>query len=140
MSQVSKNRAPSFSLGVRVYYEDTDAAGVVYYASYLRYLERARTEWLRALGFVQERLRNETGMAFVVTSLQIDYLKPARLDDALEVTCDVAWLGRAQIVFDQRVRRGVVELTRAQVRVACLALATMRPTALPDEIRERLLA
>ena len=96
---------PSFVLPVRVYYEDTDAAGVVYYANYLRFCERARTEWLRALGFEQQAMMTSAGTGFVVRSVQADYLAPARLDDALEVVTRIATLRRASLLFDQAIRR-----------------------------------
>lgn len=122
-------------LPVRVYYEDTDAAGVVYYASYLRYLERARTEWLRALGFEQSRLAREHGIAFAARSITVDYLKPARLDDQLHVIAEVDFLGRAQLRFAQRVQRGEQLLLTASMRVACLDADSMKPIAIPEQIR-----
>ena len=90
-----------FTLPVRVYYEDTDAGGVVYYANYLKFCERARTEWLRTLGVSQQALIDEQGLAFVVRSVQADYLASARLDDALEVVTRVAMLRRASLLFEQ---------------------------------------
>jgi acyl-CoA thioester hydrolase len=126
-----------FALPVRVYYEDTDAAGVVYYANYLRYLERGRTEWLRALGFDQTELAAERGIAFAVRGLQIDYLKPARLDDELVVVSHVSSLGRAQLVFEQRVERAAEALVTASVRVACIEVARMKAAPLPETLRAR---
>jgi acyl-CoA thioester hydrolase len=126
-----------FALPVRVYYEDTDAAGVVYYANYLRYLERGRTEWLRALGFDQTDLAAERGIAFAVRGLQIDYLKPARLDDELVVVSRISSLGRAQLVFEQRVERATEALVTASVRVACIEVARMKPAPLPETLRAR---
>jgi len=125
-------------LAIRVYYEDTDSGGVVYYANYLKYLERARTECLRALGFEQRQLADETGLAFAVRSLAAEYLKPARLDDLLEVTTRVEDLGRAQVTFAQSIRRDGETLLTATVRVACLDLAKGRPTAIPKDIHARL--
>ena len=93
----------SYRFAVRVYYEDTDAAGVVYYANYLKFMERARTEWLRTLGFEQSQLVREQGLGFVARSVSIDYLKPARLDDMLDVVSGIDTASRAQIVFAQRV-------------------------------------
>ncbi|HTY03028.1 MAG TPA: tol-pal system-associated acyl-CoA thioesterase [Rhodocyclaceae bacterium] len=130
---MSKN----FSWPVRVYFEDTDVGGVVYYANYLRYLERARTEWLRAMGFDQGRLMQETGLGFAVRNIQADYLKPARLDDALEVVSRVASHGRVQVVFDQRIMRGGEELLTASVRIACMHLARGKPAAMPQDIYEQ---
>ncbi len=140
------NKPPraSFALPIRVYYEDTDAAGVVYYANYLRFLERARTEWLRALGFEQKRLAEELGIAFVARSIAVDYLKPARLDDALNVVSEIESVGRAQIVFAQRVLRaglpdsgqGAELLLTSSMRIACIEPAAMRPAAMPKDIYE----
>jgi acyl-CoA thioester hydrolase len=121
-----------------VYYEDTDAGGVVYYANYLKYLERARTEFIRALGIEQRLLAEETGLAFAVRSLTADYLKPARLDDELFVTTAVEALGRAQVTFAQAIRRSDGILLTAQVRVACLDLARGKPTAMPPNLYSQL--
>lgn len=121
---------------LRVYYEDTDASGVAYHAGYLRWLERARTEWLRGLGYGQERLRLEEGVAFTVSTVEIEYRKPARLDDDLEVQTRVAELRRASVIFEQvlvRVADAAV-LTTARVRVACVDASTFRPKALPPGI------
>ncbi len=131
---------PVTHLGVRVYYEDTDAGGVVYYANYLKYLERGRTECLRVLGFEQRQLAAETGLAFAVRSLGAEYLKPARLDDQLVVATAVEDLGRAQVTFGQTIRRGDQTLLTATVRVACLDLATGKPAAMPKPIHDKLKA
>lgn len=128
------------TLPVRVYYEDTDAGGVVYYANYLKYLERARTEYLRALGFEQRQLAAETGLAFAVRSFNAEYLKPARLDDELDVATTVEDLGRAQVTFAQSIRRGQETLLTATVRVACLDLASGKPAAMPKPLHEKLKA
>ena len=125
-------------LPVRVYYEDTDSGGVVYYANYLKYLERARTECLRALGFEQRQLLEETGLAFAVRSVKVDYLKPARLDDQLEVITAVESIGRAQVTFAQSITRAGETLLTASVRVACLELARGRPAAMPPAIHQAL--
>jgi len=126
------------TLSVRVYYEDTDSGGVVYYANYLKYLERARTELLRELGFAQRQLAEETGLAFAVRSLAVEYLKPARLDDLIEVVSAVEDLGRAQVTFAQSIRRAEEILITATVRVACLDLAKGRAAAMPKPIYEKL--
>ncbi|MDP1607360.1 MAG: tol-pal system-associated acyl-CoA thioesterase [Rhodocyclaceae bacterium] len=123
---------------VRVYYEDTDAGGVVYYANYLKYLERARTELLRELGFEQRQLAGEAGLAFAVRSLTVEYLKPARLDDLLEVATRVEALGRAQVTFAQSVCRADEILLTATVRVACLDLVRGKATAMPQVIHQKL--
>ena len=120
-----------FCWPVRVYYEDTDASGVVYHAAYLAYLERARTEWLRARGWAQETLRQEAGVAFTVAGLRIDYLRPARLDDQLQVSVEVMRQGRASFVLAQNASRGEETLCRAEVRVGCVDAASFRPRALP---------
>jgi acyl-CoA thioester hydrolase len=125
-------------LNVRVYYEDTDSGGVVYYANYLKYLERARTELLRALGFGQRELAEETGLAFAVRSLSAEYLKPAKLDDLLEIVTTVQDLGRAQVTFAQSIRRAEEVLLTATVRVACLDLVKGKAAAMPKPIHEKL--
>lgn len=130
--------APMNTQIFRVYYEDTDSGGVVYYANYLRFLERARTEVLRELGFEQARLARDTGIAFAVRSLTVEYLRPARLDDVIEVKSFVKELGRAQVVFRQRIERGGDLLVDATVRVACLDLGKVKATAIPHNIHERL--
>ena len=122
---------------VRIYYEDTDAGGVVYYANYLKYLERGRTEFIRALGVEQRELARDTGLAFAVRSLSAEYLKPAVLDDELVVTTAVEALGRAQVTFTQAIARGEEMLLTATVRVACLNLASGRPAAMPKPLHEQ---
>ena len=124
---------------IRVYYEDTDAAGIVYYANYLRFIERGRTEFLRALGHDQNVLMKE-GVAFAVRAIEAEYLKPARLDDLLTVTTSIAALGRAQLTFAQRVLRGHELLLDAKIRVACIDPATGRPIRMPRAIHEQLSA
>ena len=123
---------------LRVYYEDTDAGGVVYYANYLKYLERARTEVLRELGFDQPRLLAEEGLAFVVRAISADYRKPARLDDALEVRSSVSKIGRASLEFSQVVTRGDTPLLEASVLIACVQLSLQKPAPLPGALIARL--
>ena len=135
MPPVNNSASGTFSFPVRVYYEDTDTAGVVYYANYLRYLERGRTEWLRALGVEQLGLALEAGLVFAVRSLNIEYLKPARLDDQLAVLTVPTFLGRAQVTLRQWIERGGETLVEASVRIACLKTTTMKPAALPAGIR-----
>jgi acyl-CoA thioester hydrolase len=132
----------AFAWPARVYWEDTDGGGIVYYANYLRFLERARTEWLRQQGFSQQRLLGEAGILFTVVSLEIEYRSPARLDDELEVTCEPHPQGRASLRFAQRIYRraaaGAAELLAlANVRVACLDARTLRPRRLPAFLQER---
>ena len=138
MPSVNESAPGTFSFPVRVYYEDTDTAGVVYYAGYLRFLERGRTEWLRALGVEQFRLAQEAGIVFAVRSLNIEYLKPARLDDVLAVLTELTLAGRAQVTLKQRIERDGEPLVEATVRVACLNTKTMKPAALPAEIRRKM--
>jgi acyl-CoA thioester hydrolase len=123
---------------VRVYYEDTDAAGVVYYANYLKYMERARTEWLRKTGFEQTDLAQEHGVVFVVRAANIEYLLPARFDDELRVTVELINVGAGQIDLVQRVLRGDVPLVTAAVKLACVARATMRATRIPRPLATRI--
>lgn len=125
----------SFSLPLRVYYEDTDAAGVVYYANYLCYCERARTEWLRALGFEQQQMRLKRGLAFVVRSIKADYLSPGLLDDALEVVTRIETLGGASIVFAQTIVRAGKPLFDGRFVIACVDLNKKRPAPLPADVR-----
>jgi acyl-CoA thioester hydrolase len=125
-----------FSWPVRIYYEDTDAGGVVYYANYFKFMERARTEWLRSLGFDQRELAGELGLAFVVTEATARYLKPARLNDALSVGVIVESAQGARLQFCQEIRRDDGELLCAgRVTAACVDLKTFRPRLIPDEIR-----
>ena len=117
---------------VRIYYEDTDAGGIVFYANYLKFFERARTEWLRALGVDQHALAQADGAIFVVKHAAIDYHAPARLDDVLNLTLSIDKIGGASVLFTQEARRGEVLLASAKVKVGCVDAATMRPRALPD--------
>jgi acyl-CoA thioester hydrolase len=119
---------------VRVYWEDTDAGGVVYYANYLKFLERGRSEWLRALGVDQPRLRAERALQFVVVNVMVDFLRPARLDDEVLVTAELAKLTGATIEFKQSIWREDVRLIDATVRCACLDSATLRPRAIPKDL------
>ena len=144
----------TFCWPARVYWEDTDGGGVVYYANYLRFLERARTEWLRALGFSQHSLATEAGIVFTVMSFSIDYRRPARLDDQLLVTCSPRAERAASLCFEQRVLRGAGAvgggvqtsasleacelLATANVRVACVDAHTFRPQRLPEQIASAL--
>ena len=115
-----------------------DGSGLVYHANYLRFLERARTEWLRALGFEQADLAARKNVLFVVRSLAIDYLKPASFNDELAVTVAPEAAKGAQLVLAQRVMRGGEELARASVRVACINTASLRPVRIPGDIRDAL--
>jgi acyl-CoA thioester hydrolase len=138
MTPVHETPPRQFSLSVRVYYEDTDAAGIVYHAGYLRFLERGRTEWLRALGVEQSRLARDGGISFAVRSLNIEYRKAARLDDVLGIVTEVESLRRAQMVFAQRIEREGELLVEATVRVACIDSRLMKPAAIPRQIRNKM--
>jgi acyl-CoA thioester hydrolase len=126
---------PTFYWETRAYYEDTDASGVVYHANYLRFFERARTEWLRAMGFSQENIHLRTGIVFTVANMKVDFVHPARLDDELQVTVVVQHMRRASLVFEQEISRrsDSALLARADVRVGCVDVRTFRPCALPEE-------
>ncbi|HHJ39008.1 MAG: 4-hydroxybenzoyl-CoA thioesterase [Methylothermaceae bacteria B42] len=124
-----------FSWPVRVYYEDTDAGGVVYYANYLKYFERARTEFLRELGFEQDVLRENEGVIFAVKSIQVDYIQPARFNDYLSVTAQVTAIRRASLDFQQEILKDQSPLCRASVRIVCLNAEAFRPCSIPPSLR-----
>lgn len=125
------------TFSVRVYYEDTDLAGIVYYANYLKFIERARSEWVRSLGVDQGRLRREEGIVFAVRRVEADYLKPARFDDELTVMTRPAGATGARIQLEQEVTRGGERLFVALVTLVCLT-DTGAPARIPAEIRQRL--
>ncbi len=127
------------TLPIRVYFEDTDAGGVVYHARYLHFFERARTEFLRHLHFSQQTLIRDFDLAFVVKKMDIDFILPARLDDALEVKTQITEIRGASIFFEQRLMRAEVELCKATVIIACVNLTKMKPTPLPAVIKDALL-
>jgi acyl-CoA thioester hydrolase len=129
-----------FTWTVRVYYEDTDAGGIVYYANYLKFFERARTEWLRSLGIHQQTLLDEERAAFVVRSAAIDYLSSARLDDEVTLKLSVEKLGRASVQFAQQAWRGETLLSTAHVKVGCVDAETMRPRSIPANTAVRMRA
>ncbi len=137
-SVVSHQSSRLFIWPVRVYYEDTDLGGVVYYANYLRFLERARTEWLRSLGFAQTELASAQRVVFVVRSVALDYLKPARFDDQLDVTVELADVGASRIGLTQRIRRGAEDLVTADVDLACVHTATFKPVRIPGPLIEKI--
>ncbi|MGQ0800300.1 MAG: tol-pal system-associated acyl-CoA thioesterase [Pseudomarimonas sp.] len=130
------SEAYSFSWPLRVYWEDTDAGGVVYHASYVRFIERARTEWLRSLGVTQSDWQARADRLFAVSSVQLDFLKPARLDDALDVSVELVELRGASMVFAQQLRRPAdgALLLRAKVRAVSLAASTFRPAPIPEAL------
>ena len=124
----------SFEFPVRVYWEDTDAGGIVFYANYLKFFERARTEWLRAAGVEQHQLREETGIIFVVTETRLRYTAPARLDDLLTVTVEPQPAGRASLVLRQRALRGDTLLADGEIRIGCVRAEDLKPQRLPDAV------
>jgi acyl-CoA thioester hydrolase len=134
----SARQAEPFIWPVRVYYEDTDAGGVVYYANYLKFTERARTEWLRALGFEQTELAEQHGVIFLVRSVAVDYLKPARFNDGLQVTVELIKVGAGQIDLAQRILRNDELLATATVKVVCVGLTSMRPVRMPQPLATRI--
>lgn len=145
-----ERKSPVFTFPVRIYYEDTDAGGVVYYANYLKFFERCRTEWLRANGFWQAQLLRDSGIVFVVRNVNIDYLKPARLDDLVTVGLDVEKITRSQIFFRQEVRRGDPRngsrpeevLASGVVQIVCVRIKAgsgqMKITSIPAAMRAQL--
>ncbi|TNJ35458.1 tol-pal system-associated acyl-CoA thioesterase [Arenimonas terrae] len=124
--------AAPFSFPIRVYWEDTDAGGVVYHASYVRFLERARTEWLRAQGVGQQALRESEDLVLVIRDMTLDFHKPAKLDDELLVSVVMTERRKASLLIEQEVSRGDQALVRATVRVACLVASSFRPRPLPE--------
>ena len=135
----------AFTIPVRIYYEDTDAGGVVYYANYLKFFERCRTEWLRDIGHEQADLLRDPGIAFVVRSVNVDYLKPARLDDQLMIGLEVEKITRAQIFFRQHIRRANPandgewdELVTGTIQIVCVNSALMKTTSIPPLLRTKL--
>ena len=135
----------AYTIPVRIYYEDTDAGGVVYYANYLKFLERCRTEWLREIGHEQADLLRDPGIAFVVRSVALEYLKPARLDELLSVGLEVEKITRSQIFFRQHIRRanpagedGCDELVSGKIQIVCVNSALMKITSIPALLRTKL--
>ena len=133
---------PAFRFPLRVYWEDTDAGGVVFYANYLKFFERARTEWLRALGVGQQALRDATGAIFVVTDTQVRYRAPARLDDELHITVALRARGTASMTITQQAWRGAVGqgtlLAEGDIRIGCVDHGTFRPRRIPNEVIQTL--
>jgi len=138
MNSEKTSISKEFIWPVRVYYEDTDAGGFVYHTNYLKFMERARTEWLRALGFEQTQLRAQYELVFVVRKMSINYLKPAFFNDLLQVTSDLTHMGKASMILAQRILRNTDVLCTAEVKIAALNLIKQRPQAFPSEIIETL--
>ena len=128
------NLAPTFTVKFRVYWEDTDAGGVVYYANYLKFMERCRTDWLRALGVDQLKLRTDRQLQFVVASVEVDFLRPAVLNDEILVTAELLRLSGATITFKQTIMREGMQLIDASTRVACIDSATLKPRGIPKDL------
>ena len=126
-----------FSLPIRVYFQDTDAGGVVYHASYVNFMERARTEWLRSFGFTNTGLMKELGVMFVVRSLKLDYLKPALLDDMLSVSAQLKEVGRSRITLHQSMMRGDENLVEGEIHLVSVSMDTFKPVRVPDVLREK---
>jgi tol-pal system-associated acyl-CoA thioesterase len=130
----------AYSFPVRVYFENTDAGGVVYHAEYLKFLERARTEWLRHLGFDHQALSRNHRIVFVVTQAVADFLKAARLDDSLAVSVQLESLGKVRCVFAQEIRRDDELLVRAKITVACVTGEHFKPVEIPEALRRKMQA
>ncbi|MEQ1530745.1 MAG: tol-pal system-associated acyl-CoA thioesterase [Methylococcales bacterium] len=128
---------PVFIWPVRVYYEDTDAGGVVFYANYLKFFERARTEMLRAKGFEQDQLMTNTGIIFVVRTVQIDYLRSAKFNDLLQVSAEITELKKVSLIFNQEITLGQDLLCKSVIKIACLDVQSMRPKAIPENLYEQ---
>jgi len=128
----------TYSFPVRVYFENTDAGGVVYHSEYLKFMERARTEWLRHLGYDHQVLAREHRVVFVVSAIAVDFLKPARLDDNLAVSVRLESLGRVRCIFEQEIRREDEPLVKARVTVACLVNESFRPAEIPPGLKRKM--
>lgn len=128
----------SFQWPVRVYYEDTDAGGVVFYANYLKFYERARTEMLRDMGFEQDKLIEQESVIFVVRSVEVDYLKPAKFNEMISVSAELSLVKSASLTFEQIITRGDEVLSKAKIRIACLDAKSMRPKYIPDKLKRAL--
>lgn len=128
----------NFSLPVRVYYQDTDAGGVVYHSTYLNFMERARYEWLRALGFNVHSMVEVHNMLFMVRSLEVEYLKPAILDNLLHVSVAVTEVGRSRIALFQEIICNHVKLVNATIQVVCVGADTLKPVRIPAPLREKI--
>jgi len=126
-----------FSLPVRVYFQDTDAGGVVYHASYVNFMERARTEWMRGFGFSNAGLMKELGVVFVVRSLKLDYLKPALLDDMLNVSVQLKAIGRSRVTLHQNMMRGDEILVEAEIHLVSVSMESFKPVSVPEVLREQ---
>ncbi len=129
---------PPFAHTLRIYWEDTDAGGVVFYANYLKFFERARTEWLRSMGFGQEELRAQTGAIFIVSQTSVRYLRPARLDDLLRVTVELRHAGQASMTIAQVAWRDEERVAEGEIRIGCVDAQSFRPRRIPDPLLQAL--
>jgi len=133
------NKQAIFNWPVRVYYEDTDAGGVVYHSNYLNFMERARTEWLRALGFEQPELKAVLGVIIVVHSLSVEFKAPACFNDLLDIQCRLTKIGRGSIEMEQRIMRGHALLIKAEIKLAFVNAETFKPLGIPADIKAAML-
>ena len=138
MAAVIAETTSQFDWQVRVYYEDTDSGGVVYHSNYLKYMERARTEWLRHLGFEQTDLKDKLNTLFVVHSMQIAFKKPAKFNDLLTVTSELTTIGFGSLVFLQKIHLNSQPLIQASVKIACVDALTFKPSKIPNQLRLKL--
>lgn len=128
-----------FAFPIRVYFENTDAGGVVYHGEYFKFLERARTEWLRKLGFTHQMLAKKYGVVFVASGIAADFVRPAKLDDSLAVGVQVEQVGKVRVIFHQEIRNDEDDvLVRARVTIACVSVEGFKPMAIPDELAKKL--
>jgi acyl-CoA thioester hydrolase len=133
------NDMPEFNWQVRVYYEDTDAAGVVYHSNYLKYMERARTEWLRAAGYSQKQLVREARVAFVVANMKIDFIVPAKFDELLDVRSTITDFGGSKLAFRQSIYNQEDQLKcRADIQIVCIDPGSFKPKRIPEDIKAKL--
>ena len=128
----------TFDFPQRVYFEDTDAGGVVYHAQYVKFLERARTEWLRYLGFTNSELERKYRMLFIVSEIAVEFVKPARLDDSISISVAVEALGRVRVTFHQEIRRDDELLVKARVVVASVTADGFKPIEIPPDVRKKM--
>ncbi|MEE9596743.1 MAG: tol-pal system-associated acyl-CoA thioesterase [Acidiferrobacterales bacterium] len=134
MIESEQSRQGNFSIPIRVYYEDTDAGGLVYYANYLKFMERARTEWLRGLGLEQDALSVEEGVIFAVRAVKVDFYKPGRFNDLLQATVNIRRRGGASLTLKQEVQRNSTTLCEAEVKLACLDAQSLSPRSIPNRV------
>ena len=128
----------TFDFPQRVYFEDTDAGGVVYHAQYVKFLERARTEWLRYLGFTNSELERKYKMLFIVSEIAVEFVKPAKLDDAINISVGIETMGRVRVTFHQEIRRGEDILVKAKVSVATVSAESFKPIEIPADVKKKM--